>query len=285
MSIISLPIRLRSVRSVGVGNLRRLGWQRSLAILIALGFVLVILFPGLFAPHDPQALSVSDRLAKPSSEHLFGTDEAGRDIVSRMFYGARVSIGASFVIVAVGAVFGTVYGAVAGWFGGWIDLAMMRIVDVFLSFPYLVLGMAVSASLGRTINSAVFALALVWWPSYARLVRGQVMSLRDQTHVRVARTLGAGNLQLLRWHVVPHTFGEVNAKAALDLGYALLALTGLSFLGLGAQNPSPEWGLLIANAKGYYLSAWWYMIIPGIVLFFVVIYFNWVADLLGRAEA
>ncbi len=285
MSTVTIPARSGSARSIGILGLRRLGWRGGIAAIIALAMLLLMLFPGLFAPHSPQALAVTDRLLSPSSKHFFGTDEAGRDVFSRLIYGTRVSIGAAVVIVGVGAVFGTVFGAVSGWVGGWIDRAMMRVVDVFLSFPYLVLGMAVSASLGRTINSAVFALALVWWPSYARLVRGQVMSLRNQTHVRVARTLGAGNLQLLRWHVIPHTFGELNAKVALDLGYALLALTGLSFLGLGAQNPSPEWGLLIANAKGYYLSAWWYMVIPGMVLFVVVLYFNWLADLFGREDA
>ena len=264
---------------------RRLGVRGWIAVLVALLIAAVIAFPALFANHDPQALAVTSRLEPPSSTFWFGTDEAGRDIYSRLVYGARISIGSAALIVAIGCVFGTVYGAVSGWFGGRLDRALMRIVDVFLSFPYLVLAMAISASMGRTITSAIVALALVWWPSYARLVRGMVLSLREQTHVLVARTLGASEARLLQWHVIPHMFGELRTKVSLDLGYALLALTGLSFLGLGAQNPSPEWGLLVSNAKGYYLTAWWYMIAPGLVLFLVVLYTNWLSDLLDREDS
>ena len=251
---------------------------RVVLALLGLFLIAILVAPGLFAPHDPYELDVPHRLLQPGGGHLFGTDEAGRDILSRILYGARPSIGAALAVACVACVFGTVYGAIAGWAGGIVDRIMVRIVDVFLAFPYLVLAMAVAASIGRDLRSAVIALVIVWWPSYARMIRGQVLTLKRQQHVRVARTLGASSAQLLRWHVVPHTFAQINARLTLDIGYALVALTGLSFLGLGAQNPSPEWGLLISNADGYVLNAWWYAVFPGVAIFFTVLYFVWLGD-------
>jgi peptide/nickel transport system permease protein len=223
-------------------------------------------------------VTVGDRFLGPSLAHPFGTDEAGRDILARVLYGARLSIGSALAVAGFAAAFGTLYGAISGWAGGWVDRIMMRVVDVFLAFPYLVLAMAVAASIGRDMRSAVIALIIVWWPGYARMVRGQVLSLKRDLHVRAARTLGASPGQLLRWHVVPHTFAQVNARLTIDVGYALIALTGLSFLGLGAQNPSPEWGLMIANAKGFVLTAWWYALFPGLVIFATVLYFVRLGD-------
>lgn len=258
----------------------RRSWSVRRVVLAAVGLLLllVVLVPRLFATHDPLELDVVNRLLGPSAAHPFGTDEAGRDILARVLYGARLSIGSSVAVVGLAATFGTVYGATSGWVGGAIDRILMRIVDVFLAFPYLVLAMAVAASIGRDLKSAITALAIVWWPSYARMIRGQVLSLKRQLHVRAARTLGAGTLQLLRWHVVPHTFAQLNARVSLDIGYALVALTGLSFLGLGAQNPSSEWGLLVANAQTYVLNAWWYAVFPGLAIFATVLYFVWLGD-------
>ena len=252
--------------------------RRALLLVAGFGVLLVIVAPGLLAPYDPYELDVPSRLLGPSWSHLFGTDEAGRDVFSRMLYGARPSIGSALAVTALAAAFGTVYGALAGWVGGVVDRALMRVVDLFLAFPYLVLAMAVAASIGRDLRSAIIALAVVWWPSYARMIRGQVLALKGQLHVRAARTLGAGPLQLLRWHVVPHTFAQLNARLTIDIGYALVALTGLSFLGLGAQNPSPEWGLMISNAHGYVLNAWWYAVLPGVVIFLTVLYFVALGD-------
>jgi peptide/nickel transport system permease protein len=258
----------------------RAGWsiRRVLLALVGLGMLLVLVAPGLFAPQSPYELDIPNRLLSPRWAHLFGTDEAGRDILARMIYGARPSIGAALAVTGLAAAFGTVYGAVSGWAGGWLDRVLMRIVDVFLAFPYLVLAMAVAASIGRDLRSAVIALAVVWWPSYARMIRGQVLALKGQLHVRAARTLGASPAQLLRWHVVPHTFAQINARLTIDVGYAVVALTGLSFLGLGAQSPSPEWGLMISNAHTYVLNAWWYAVLPGVVIFATVLYFVWLGD-------
>ncbi len=246
--------------------------------------MLVMIAPGLVTTTSPYELNVPDRLLSPRLAHPFGTDEAGRDILTRVIHGARLSIGAALMVVGAAAAFGTIYGAIAGWAGGWVDRILMRIVDVFLAFPYLVLAMAVAASIGRDLRSAIFALAVVWWPSYARMIRGQVLALKEQLHVRAAKTLGAGSSQLLRWHVIPHTFAQLNARVTIDLGYALVALTGLSFLGLGAQNPSPEWGLMIANAKTYVLNAWWYAVFPGLVIFLTVLYLVRLGDELAEGH-
>jgi peptide/nickel transport system permease protein len=244
----------------------------------------VILFPGFFAPYDPLELDVINRLQAPSKAHLFGTDEGGRDIFSRVLYGAKESVGASIIIVLMASGLGTILGAIAGWFGGKIDFYLMRIVDVFLSFPYLVLAMALAASLGRDMRSAILALILVWWPSYARMVRGQVLSIKERLFIRAARTVGANNFQILFWHIIPHTYRTVGVRASMDVGYVLISLTGLSFLGLGAQNPSPEWGLMISNARSYVLASWWYSVFPGIAILVVVSLFIYAADRFSGAE-
>lgn len=244
----------------------------------------VILFPGFFAPYDPLELDVINRLQAPSKAHFFGTDEGGRDIFSRVLYGAKDSVGASIIIVLMASGLGTILGAIAGWFGGKIDFYLMRIVDVFLSFPYLVLAMALAASLGRDMRSAILALILVWWPSYARMVRGQVLSIKERLFIRAARTVGANDFQILFWHIIPHTYRTVGVRASMDVGYVLISLTGLSFLGLGAQNPSPEWGLMISNARSYVLASWWYSVFPGIAILVVVSLFIYAADRFSRTE-
>jgi peptide/nickel transport system permease protein len=259
----------------------------ALAPLALAVLLLALLFfaPGLIAGADPYTVDVNVRFSPPSWSHPFGTDDAGRDIFARMVYGARISIGSSLLVVAIAAAFGTLFGAACGWFGGWVDRILSRATDVFLAFPYLVLAMAVAASIGRDMRSAIIALVIVWWPSYARMVRGQVLALRNQLHVRAARTLGASDWQLLRWHVIPHTLDQVLVRATLDVGYVLISLTGLSFLGLGAQNPSPEWGLMVASAKTYALNAWWYVVLPGAVIVLTVMAIIWLGERLsGRSR-
>lgn len=262
----------------------RIGWERLWVVLTIALLAVLLLWPELLATEDPFRLDAANRFEPPSWAHYFGTDEAGRDLYSRIIYGARPSLGTALVVVASATVIGTLVGAVAGWTGGWIDQVVMRFVDVALAFPYLVMAMAVAASLGRGLVAATVALSLVWWPSYARMVRGLVLSLKHDLHVRAAWTLGASTSQLLRWHVVPHTFLQLNARVTLDIGYAIIALTGLSFLGLGAQNPSPEWGLMIANARAYVFQAPWYGVFPGLVIFLTVLNFIGLGDLLERTS-
>jgi peptide/nickel transport system permease protein len=250
---------------------------------IAVGILLVVLLVLFVAPQwlthgDPLAIDVGRRFLPPSWSHWFGTDDAGRDIYSRMVIGARTSLGAAALVVLISAVVGTVIGSIGGWIGGRIDTILGKLTDVFLAFPYLVLAMAISAAVGRDVWSAVLALAIVWWPSYARMVRTTVRTQRGELHVRAARTLGASGGQILRWHIIPHTGRLLAVRMTLDIGYVLVAFTGLSFLGLGAQPPSPEWGLMIASAKTYVLNAWWYAFFPGLVILAAVSLCVWLGD-------
>jgi peptide/nickel transport system permease protein len=224
------------------------------------------LFPGLIAPDNPIALAMSDRLKPPSLLHLFGTDEGGRDVFSRVVVGTRYSLGVAIAIVFVSALFGVLFGAFSGVAGGGLDNLMMRIVDLFFGFPALVLALAVAASMGRGLSSVALSLSLIWWPGYARLVRGEVLRLRERPHVEAARALGVSAFVILRRHIIPFVLQEVNVRITTDIGYALVAVTALSFLGLGANSPTPEWGLLIRDSRPYFGSAWWYLVFPGAMI-------------------
>ncbi|MDE0710072.1 MAG: ABC transporter permease, partial [bacterium] len=228
---------------------------------------------------DPYKLDIINRFTPPHGGNLFGTDDSGRDILSRVIHGARYSIGSAVLIITVAALVGTVYGSLAAWYGGILDRLLMRTVDVFLAFPYLVCAMAVAASMGRGLTSTIVALSLLWWPSYARMIRGQVKSILNDYHIRAATTLGARRGQILRWHVIPHTYNQLLVRFTLDIGNALVALTGLAFLGLGATPPLPEWGRMVADSKQFALLAWWYAVFPGVVIFATVLNFV----LLGEA--
>ena len=239
--------------------------------LVLFFMALAVLFPELLATHNPYALDVINRLEAPSLTNLMGTDESGRDIYSRVIYGARYSLGISFVIVFLAAVIGGAYGTIAGYIGGNIETIMMRIVDLFLSFPYLILAMAIASVLGRGVESTIVALTIVWWPGFARMVRGQVICIKENLFVEAARSAGLPEYKILYRHIVPHFLKELRVKMTLDLGYCILALTGLSFLGLGVQSPTPEWGLMISHARMYVILAWWYGVFPGIAIFMTVL--------------
>lgn len=265
---------------------------RLTAALIVLAILVVVLaFPSWIAPRDVFKLDVRHRLQPPSADHWFGTDEGGRDLFTRVIHGARFSVGMAIAIVVSSATFGSICGVVAGYVGGNVGTVMMRIVDLFLAFPYLVLAMAIASAMGRGVASAIVALAVVWWPSYARMVRGQVLSIKEHLHVEAARALGASEMRILFRHILPLTANELNARITLDVGYAILALTGLGFLGLGAQNPSPEWGLMVSNSQVYVMRAWWYGVFPGVAILATVLAFTYLGDYLmsllsrrGRAQ-
>lgn len=249
-----------------------------LVIVILIAFALV---PGLIAPDNPVALNMAERLKPPSFAHLFGTDEGGRDIFSRVVYGTRYSLGVAIAIVFASALFGVVYGAVSGMARGSVDNVMMRIVDLFFGFPALVLALAVAASIGRGLGSVALSLTIIWWPGYARLVRGEVLRLRERPHVEAARALGVSNLTILRRHILPFVAQEVNVRVTTDIGYALVAVTALSFLGLGANSPTPEWGLLIRDSRPYFGSAWWYLVFPGTMIMLTATAFSLIGDALA----
>jgi len=253
----------------------------GLALVLLL--VLIAIAAPAIAPYDPIRLQPKDRLLGPSLAHWFGTDEGGRDIFSRVVYGTRYSLGVSVAIVFAAAVFGVAYGAISGMASRRVDDVMMRTVDLFFGFPALVLAMAVAAAIGRGLDSVALSLAVIWWPGYARLVRGEVLRLRERPHVEAARALGVSSLTLLRRHIIPFVLQEVNVRVTTDIGYALVAVTALSFLGLGAESPTPEWGLLIRDSRPYFGSAWWYLVFPGIMIMLTATAFSIIGDdLAGR---
>ena len=245
--------------------------------LIAIWLVIVIA-PVVVAPQDPLALNLSTTLVPPSPQHFFGTDQAGRDLWARCVWGVRYSLGISILIVVSAAAIGTVIGGVAGLFRGPVDALLMRTTDVFLAFPYLILAIAIASAVGPGLTTAVVALTAVWWPGYARMVRGQVLALKELAFVEGARAAGTSTLMILFRHLLPHLLPNLSARVSMDVGYAVLALTGLSFLGLGAQPPTPELGAIIADARSHLLVAWWYTTLPGLFVLAAVLSSTVISD-------
>jgi peptide/nickel transport system permease protein len=260
---------------------------RQQPLLLVSGLLVVVLAVAAVAPdvisdQPTTGLNMQDAFKGPSSDHLFGTDEAGRDIFTRVVHGTRYSLGMALSIVLLAAAFGTLYGAIAGFAGGWIDELLMRVVDIFLAFPAFVLAMAIAAAVGRGMRSLVIALAIIWWPGYARMIRGMVLSLKENVWVDAARALGASTPRLILRHVLPFTVAELNVRITVEIGYALVAVTSLSFIGLGAQRPTPEWGLLIADGRRYVTGAWWYPIFPGLAIYAATTIFSLFGDALSE---
>ncbi len=245
--------------------------------LIAIWLVIVIA-PVVVAPQDPLALNLSTTLVPPSPQHFFGTDQAGRDLWARCVWGVRYSLGISILIVVGAAAIGTVIGGVAGLFRGPVDALLMRTTDVFLAFPYLILAIAIASAVGPGLTTVVVALTAVWWPGYARMVRGQVLALKELAFVEGARAAGTSTLMILFRHLLPHLLPNLSARVSMDVGYAVLALTGLSFLGLGAQPPTPELGAIIADARSHLLVAWWYTTLPGLFVLAAVLSSTVISD-------
>jgi len=220
---------------------------------------------------------VMSRLEAPTLRHPFGTDEAGRDHFSRVMYGARITIPTAFTVILLAMLFGAAVGAVAGYAGGRVDELLMRIVDVVLAFPPIVLAMAITASLGAGLRNAMFAILLVSWPEFSRLTRGQVLSVRENDYVLAARGLGVPATRVLWAHVLPNAFPPVVVKATLDVGNAIVLTAALSFIGLGAVPPAPEWGAMIAAGQTKF-EYWWAATFPGLAILSVVLGFNFLGD-------
>jgi peptide/nickel transport system permease protein len=249
-------------------------------IFIAIMFLLIASFPGLFTEYDPIKISPRDRLLSPSSEHLFGTDELGMDIYTRVIYGARTTLKAIIVVLAIAFGVGSVMGSVAGYLGGWFDNVVMRITDIFIGFPPLILALAVNAVLGRGFTQTVAAVALTWWPSYARLIRAQILTVKNEQYVMAARAAGVRPAGILVRHVLRNSIDPIIVSITLDVGYIALATAALSFVGLGAAHPTPEWGRMVAQGRDYLLVQWWYSTYPGMALFLLVVSFNLFGELL-----
>jgi peptide/nickel transport system permease protein len=249
-----------------------------LGVAVLLFVVLAIIGPYI-TPYNPTAIgSVNEQLRGPSWAHPFGTDQVGRDVFSRVLAGARASFAVAVAVVLIAVVVGTTLGMLAGLGNRFVDEGLMRLTDMFFAFPYLILAMAVVASLGPGDRSLVLALAIIWWPSYARQVRGHVLALKNASFVDASRVVGNGGFRTARRHVLPQMYSELGVRMTLDLGTVILIAAALGFLGLGARPPSPEWGSILFEAKAYTLEAWWMSIFPGLALTLAVLVFSLFGD-------
>jgi peptide/nickel transport system permease protein len=247
--------------------------------IAALFLVLTIAAPRV-APYDPYDQDLSSALSPPSTEHLFGADQYGRDVLSRVMYGTRTALVAIVVAGGLALTIGGAMGLIAGFVGGKVDSAIMRVVDVLLAFPYLLLALIIVAALGPSLTNSIIAIGIIYTPQYARLMRGQVLAIQDAEFVWAARSVGATRRRIMLRHVLPNSFSPVAVMATLQAGSVVVETAGLSFLGLGAQPPSPDWGALLADGHGYFLSAWWIATFPGLAIFLVVLGFNLIGDAL-----
>jgi peptide/nickel transport system permease protein len=256
----------------------------ALAGVLIIGlFVVLAVFGPWIAPYPEQGAGESNvpaRMLPPSLEHPFGTDGLGRDMLSRVIFGARPALVVSFLVVGLAMLVGVPLGALAGYRRGRVDALIMRVTDLFLAFPPLLLAMAIVAALGPGLDHAAMALAISWWPWYARLARGTATSLRERSFVEAARSIGVSDATILRRHIIPNSMTPILVQGTIDIGTVILAAGSLAFLGLGASPPTPDWGLMVAEGRTYILDQWWLSGFPGLAIFVVVLAFNLVGDLL-----
>lgn len=272
----SLPGWLLALRNIIAFLLRSPTSAFGLAVLAVL--ILSALFAPLIATHDPYVQALGNVLQPPGEEHLFGTDELGRDIFSRLVYGARITLTIIFLVSIVVGPIGLVIGTSAGYLGGRFDTVMMRITDIFLSFPSLILSLAFVAALGPSLNNAIIAIALTSWPPIARLARAEAMTFRNADYIAAARLQGASTSRIIVKSIMPMCLPSVLIRLTLNMATVILTAAGLGFLGLGAQPPMPEWGAMIATGRRYMLDSWWLVTFPGISILLVSLAFNLLGD-------
>jgi len=246
----------------------------SIGIIIIFVFLLISLFPFLFTDNDPIKLEIRSRLLPPSAEHPFGTDMMGMDIYARVIYGAQLTLRNIFVVMGIAVGIGLIIGSVAGFFGHIIEEVLMRFTDIFLAFPSLILAIAVNAVLGRGFLQTMLAVGFSWWPGYARTIRGQILSVKYDDFIVAANSMGASEFRVLTKHILPNCFVPVLVRITLDSGFVALTTASLSFLGMGAELPAPEWGRMVADGRNFLLNEWWVSTFPGLALFLVVVGFN-----------
>lgn len=239
---------------------------------------LVAVFGRALAPYDPVGMDFAARFVPPSLDHPFGTDEFGRDIFSRILYGARISFQVAFIAVGISGSIGVALGLAAGFLGGWIDETIMRVMDVFFAFPAVLLAITVMAILGRGVGNAMIAIAIVYVPIFARVTRGAVISVRGREYVTAARALGQGQGAIMLRHVLPNALGPIIVQTSLSLAFAILAEAALSFFGLGTQPPEPSWGRMLSEGRGFLRQAPWMGIFPGLAIMVSVMGFNFLGD-------
>ncbi len=244
---------------------------------VILAWTIVAIAAPIIAPYDALAQKIEDRLSEPSTAHWFGTDEVGRDVFSRVIYGAQVSLPVGLIVVVFAMVLGSLVGGLAGYNGGIVDLLVMRLVDITLAFPSIVLALAIAAALGPSLRNALIAMILVWWPEYARVMRGQVLSVKNEDYVLAARSIGVADHRIMLRHILPNSWTPLIVKASLDAGGAILTVAALSFIGLGAVPPTPEWGAMISLGRFRFYN-WWLTTFPGLAVLTVVLGFNFLGD-------
>ncbi|WP_019998572.1 ABC transporter permease [Aureimonas ureilytica] len=273
-----------STRQARLGRLYR-GWLlllrnppalAGLAVIALL--ILVALLAPLFAPYDPNVQAMDRALLAPGAAHWFGTDEFGRDVFSRILFGARTTLTTTVLVTVIVAPIGFLVGATAGLLGGWVDVALMRVTDIFLAFPGLVLALAFSAALGPGLENAVIAISLTVWPPIARLARAETLTVRGSDYVIAAELQGAGRGRILLHHLVPICAPSILVRLTLNMASIILTAAGLGFLGLGVQPPTAEWGAMAASGRQYLLDAWWLTTVPGLAILFVSLAFNLLGD-------
>lgn len=252
------------------------------ATFLGLVIVVVAVIGATAAPvlslDDPTAINLEERLVSPSGEFLLGTDHLGRDELSRLLYGARTTLRTAAVVLAIVFAIALIVGTLSGYYGGWLDTFLMSMVDLVLAFPGLILAVAIAGTLGPSLLNVMIAMAAVWWAGYARLVRGMVLSLRNREFVEAARAVGASNRRIMVFHIWRNILGPVIVLATLDMGWIILGISGLSFLGLGAQPPTPEWGAMLNDGRPFLQTAPQMMLYPGAAIFLVVLGFNLLGD-------
>jgi len=246
----------------------------SVFLIIALIGPMIITYPG----DIKGAIHMDQKLRPPSSNHPFGTDEVGRDIYSRVIMGTRLSLQIGLIIIFIAMGIGVPLGIIAGYVGGWLNEIIMRVTDIFLSIPGLLLALAIVGALGPGIKNAMLALSIVWWPGYVRLVQGKTLSLREESYVEAAKSIGASKLRVIFSHILPNCTSPIIVKASMDMGMAILFAANLGFIGVGAQPPIPEWGAMISTGRNYLPDHWWMATFPGMAILITVLGFNLLGD-------
>ena len=250
----------------------------SLLAVAAIAIILVGIFAPVIATHSPYESNLHDAFIAPNSEHIFGTDKLGRDIFSRVIYGTRISLSAALILVILIFTIGTTLGVIAGYFGGIIDTIIMRISDMMISFPGMVLAIAMAGIMGASVKNAVIAITVVSWTKYARLSRSLVLKIKETDYIRAAKVTGCKTVHIITRHIIPNIISTLIITATTDIGTMILELSALSFLGFGAQSPQAEWGLMLNEGRAYMVDCPWLMIYPGLAICIVVIVYNLLGD-------
>ncbi|MCB9004079.1 MAG: ABC transporter permease [Ardenticatenaceae bacterium] len=277
---VSLETAAPPTKSLFWETLRLLRYNRLAMIggVIIVLLIVVAVFGSSLSPYDPIEMDFEARLATPSWQHPFGTDDFGRDVLSRVLDGAAVSLQVGIIAVSISMVVGTLLGAVSGYYGGWLDEIIMRAMDILFAFPAILLAIAILAALGPGIRNAMIAIGIVYTPIFARITRGSVLTVREEVFVKAARSIGSNDRRIIFTHILPNVLAPVIVETTLSLAFAILAEAALSFLGLGTQPPDPSWGRMLSESRGFIQDAPWLGIFPGLAIMLTVMGFNFLGD-------